>query len=107
MRRKPQRVPNACDPERYDDPLGLSEPLPEGAPAYAPAVPAVVTGLSDDEDARRYLALQFNQDLRFCTNCETYHGPHVENLHDWWCHYCGDNLRPVGTKPRTKKVPAR
>jgi len=94
-------------PDRYDDPLGLDRPAPKDDPICAPQVPAVVTGLSDEDDAARYLALRFNPDLRFCPNCETYHGAAREGMHDHWCSYCGDTLRPVGTRPRIKKVAQR
>lgn len=83
------------------DPLGLDDP-PLPKEAYAPAA-LTITGLSDEEDAARHLALRFNPDLRFCPNCETVMVPQPYN----WCPYCGDHCREVGTKPRIKKVPAR
>lgn len=95
--------------EPIKDPLGLDELLPEGDPCYAPQV-AIVTGLSDEEDARRHLTLRFNPHMRFCPNCETYteragEPDKTNNYH--WCDYCGDNLREVGSTPRTRKQPTR
>jgi hypothetical protein len=98
-------VPRSKADETYSDPLGLDDPLPDDDPICAPQAPLVITGLSDEEDAGRHLALRFNPELRFCPNCETFHGPPVKGKHDHWCSYCGDNLRPMGTKPRTKKIP--
>lgn len=101
-----QRSP---EPTRYDDPLGIDEILPEGNPSYAPQA-AIPTGLSDEEDARRHMALRFHPDMRFCPNCETYTirtgEPSKENNYHW-CHYCGDNLREVGSPPRKKKFVIR
>lgn len=106
------RKPRLPEPTRYNNPLGLDELdelLPEGRPVYAPQV-AIVTGLSDEEDARRYMALRFNGDIWFCPNCETYcersGDPDTQN-NFYWCNYCGDSLRAVGTKPRKRKFDAR
>lgn len=91
--------------ESYDDPLGLDNPLPDAA--YPPE-PVVVTGLSDEEDAARHLALRFNRDLRFCPNCEAIVDvTKMKDPHHHWCSYCGDTLRPLGTKPRIRKFDAR
>lgn len=100
------------DPDRYADPLGLDDPLPEGKPGYAPSAALVVTGLSDEEDAARHLALRFNPAVKFCPNCETYvdqdkADPVNRDLHVHWCPYCGDNLREVGVAPRKRKFDAR
>lgn len=101
-----KRSPTRTDPEKYDDPLEIDEILPGGKPIYAPQV-AIVTGLSDEEDARRHVALRFNGSIKFCPNCETYTErdgdlPSAQNNYHW-CDYCGDNLREVGTTPRTRK----
>jgi hypothetical protein len=100
---------------QYDDPLLLNSPegvqIAEGAHiaeyGTTPVVP-IPTGLSDEEDAHRQLALQFG-DVLFCRNCEHYYeratalpdgGKHVQIAH---CPYCADLMFPVGTKPREKK----
>lgn len=64
-----------------------------------------MTGLSDEDDAARYLALRFNPDLRFCPNCETV--VDTSKVDRPWCIYCGDNLQPMGTKPRLRKFDMR
>lgn len=95
-----------CVPDHYDDPLGVDdEILPEGAPIYGPQV-AIVTGLSDEEDARRHMALRFNGSIKFCPNCETFttrDGDPAPQNNYHWCDYCGDNLREVGAAPRVRK----
>lgn len=109
FRRKPLSPGLTKQPDHYDDPLGVDEILPAGQPIYAPQV-AIVTGLSDEEDARREIAKRFNPAMKFCPNCETYTErsgePSVQNNYHW-CDYCGDNLREVGVSPRKKKFNQR
>lgn len=59
------RIARVWDP---NDPLSLSE----AAEKVTSAEP-VPTGLADEEDAGRYLALRLNPDLLFCTNCEVHY----------------------------------
>lgn len=60
--------------EPYDDPLGLDEPLmDELERSDAPIEPLVATGLSDEDDAARNLALRFDPSAGFCRNCEGYY----------------------------------
>lgn len=91
------------DPERYEDPLGMDEIAVDGdqITRVTPAVPVVVTGLSDEEDAARYVAKEFDKNLRFCANCEAYYD--IEHMKYYWCPYCGGNLAPVGTKANKRK----
>lgn len=103
FRRKPLSPGLTKQPDHYDDPLGVDEILPAGQPIYAPQV-AIVTGLSDEEDARREIAKRFNPEMRFCRNCETYaerHSPDAPN--HFWCDYCGDILADVGAEPHRRK----
>lgn len=101
-----KRSPTRTDPEKYDDPLGVDEILPEGEPGHAPQV-AIVTGLSDEEDARREIEKHFNPALRFCRNCETYierdTTDDLEAATNFWCDYCGDILADVGSTPHLRK----
>jgi hypothetical protein len=55
------------------------------------------TGLSDEEDAHRHLAIRFN--AMFCTNCEAYYDADHE-----FCNACSMRLRPVGTPPMKRKI---
>lgn len=66
-----------------DDPLELwsVEYVPPPALPQAP----VITGLSDEEDARRHLLYRFGSVLR-CPNCETIYEVSSE---DKWCDRCG------------------
>lgn len=81
---------------KHDD---LSDLFCTAAKVVIPPVP-VPTGLSEEEDAQRYLALRFNPDLKFCPNCEVV----VDgNLTGFYCHTCTDTLQEVGTAPRRKK----
>lgn len=60
----------------------------------------VVTGLSDEEDAQRHLALRFNPDLRFCPNCETVID---SKLTGFYCPRCSETLQTVGSRARHRK----
>jgi hypothetical protein len=86
-------------PEHYDDPFGLDYGDDEETPPVFEPAP-IPTGLSDEDDAARYLAQRFNGDLAFCPNCEvTYDFNRVGNF----CPRCKDTLRDVGTPPRRRK----
>ena len=83
------------------EPYDLDEEFDATAKINPPAHPAglVITGLSDEEDAARYIAKQFNPKVKFCRRCEveveiaaTQHGDAV-------CPYCDRWLWPVGTPP--------
>lgn len=60
----------------------------------------VVTGLSDEEDARRHLARRFNPDLKFCPNCEMIMDAKKTGF---FCPHCRDTLAEIGTQPRRRK----
>lgn len=102
FRRSP-RLPR-CDPsEHYDDPLDLDNPTVPKTQSSIPPLPLTVTGLSDEDDARRHLALKLDPEILFCPNCETYMGQQPYR----WCPQCWDTLQLVGTPPRRKKVNVR
>lgn len=67
----------------------------------------IVTGLSDEEDAARHLALRFNTNLKFCANCEVYYELKATGA---YCRVCWMPLGEVGTSPsklkRNPTVPA-
>lgn len=90
-----------CD--HYDDPLGLEAPPKVTATVTPPTIP-VPTGLTDEEDAARYMALRFNPNARVCLNCEGIYdqllpsGDQIDH-----CPRCDDWLQPVGTPPRRRK----
>lgn len=96
-------LPRIVTPDvvKYDDPLGLDDPRPE---KHSPE-PMMITGLSDEADASRHLAMRFNRDMMFCPNCEGLYDA-TKAQHDW-CPYCGDLLKPIGTKARTRKFDMR
>lgn len=70
-----------------------------------PTGPVVITGLSDEDDAARYFAREFDKSLRFCANCETYYD--ATEMKFQWCPYCGSTLAPVGTKANRRKFGPR
>lgn len=86
----------------YNDPLGLNEcsaVLPNDHPDPPPL--PVPTGLTDEEDAARYMALRFNPDAGFCPNCE---GVYESQPYDRYCPICIEPLQPLSEmKPRRRK----
>ena len=78
----------------------LIDPFPERAkPLPLP------TGLSDEEDAARHLALRFNRDLVYCPNCEwAMDKADAANDIDLNCPRCWCIVGPVGTKPYRRKL---
>ena len=95
--RKKQRLPEQTSKPGYsDDPFCRDTVyLAEYRAEYQ--ANTTVVGLSDEADAKRYLALKFNPHLRVCTNCEiTYE---LEGR----CPICSDQLMPIGTPPRRRK----
>lgn len=95
------------DPDKYDDPLEMKE-VSSGGTTLPPTAGVVLTGLNEEEDAARYVAIEFNTDLKFCPNCEgIYDRETLPSKEFMWCPYCGDNLRPVGTAPRRRKFDQR
>lgn len=62
----------------------------------APVVQApIVTGLSDEEDAKRFLAKTFDPNMQFCANCEEYYNkPKLV-----YCPRCERGLSPPDTPP--------
>lgn len=86
--------------DRYDDPLGLDDPAPAPAP---PAITATVTGLNEEEDAARIIALRFNDQLRFCGSCEAdYEVEHGRQGDPYNCPRCGYWLNQPGQRHVTK-----
>lgn len=79
------------EPDRYDDPLDLSNQVQPYTVPGEPIAP-LPTGISDEEDAQRYIALQLNPALMFCTNCEV-------NYESDICPRCLSQLQPPGTPP--------
>lgn len=58
----------------------------------------VITGLSEEEDAQRHLAVRFNPDLRVCVNCEI-----MVDVQVGFCPRCLFSLAPIGTSPLRRK----
>lgn len=56
----------------------------------------VPTGLSEEDDAARLIALEFNSSLLYCPNCEVSY----ENDR---CPRCLSRLQPQGTPPLSTK----
>jgi hypothetical protein len=56
--------------DQYTDPLGLNEKTPSETSKTSKAFEPIPTGLDDQEDAHRYMAMRFNPNLLFCPNCE-------------------------------------
>lgn len=67
-----------------------------------PAEPVVVTGLSDEEDAARLLALHFQSDLYVCRNCEV-HYRCCTKFEDDNCPRCNMPLSSKGVPPLKAK----
>lgn len=92
------------EPQSHE-PINLDEcfqVLPEDVTRAEP----IVTGLSDEEDVGRHLALRFSPTLLFCPNCEIV----VDHECDWllqpevatvifFCPRCNARLAPMGTPP--------
>jgi hypothetical protein len=84
----------------------------DGSPDPAREIVPVPTGLTDEEDAQRYLRLQFDDTIGFCQNCEgTYtmeravYEDDTREIMATSCPRCGqrDWLVRAGTKPLRKK----
>lgn len=102
FRKRPRSPEQTWDP---NDPLELEFTAAVSATEQSDlskAIPLVITGLSDEEDARRQIALHLDQSVMFCTNCESYWDKSGRDWH--WCQYCGCNLREVGTPPTKRKI---
>jgi hypothetical protein len=112
----PLSAPLDEENERYTDPLGLNE-IPTGVAGDSSNRKSelIPTGLDDQEDAHRYMAMRFNPNLLFCPNCELcfehnlkgtfdsdmlYRAPNGEVLRIT-CPLCGTWLDKPGT-PATK-----
>lgn len=91
-----------CD--HYDDPLGLEAPPKVTATVTPPTLP-VPTGLTDEEDAARYMALRFNPNAMVCPNCEGIYdsSDYDSSDHIDHCPRCDERLQPLGTPPRRRK----
>lgn len=69
----------------------------------------IITGLSEEEDAARYISLRFNPTLLSCPNCEVVIDHGLEHLKQEaavvivFCPRCNGKLAPVGTPPRRRK----
>lgn len=88
-------TPTADPPDHYDDPLATGA-MPDAAEAPEP----IPTGLSDEEDAQRHLALRFNHDLLFCINCEVHYERQVQVYPgEHRCPRCTLRLWRAGTPP--------
>lgn len=59
----------------------------------------IPTGLSDEDDAGRHLALQFDNEIWLCPNCEAL----WRNTTTHQCPYCGINLGPKDMRPDRRK----
>lgn len=94
MTRSRRRMRKPCNPDHYDDPMGLDDP----APPPPVEITATVTGLSEEEDAARHIALRFNTNLRTCVNCEQVY----ESI--FFCPRCEFKTMPLGSAPWRKKV---
>lgn len=59
-----------------------------------PRAEPIITGLSEEEDAQRHIAVRFNPDLLVCPNCEiTFDTTQVGDI----CPRCQLTLYPLGT----------
>lgn len=95
-----QKKPQSPEPTKPPEPVDLDELFhvtAEEPTGYRPE--PIVTGLSDEEDAQRLLAMRFNEDLLFCTNCEVSYDKTY-----WVCPRCDITLSPMGTPPHRRKV---
>jgi len=73
----------------------------EEVTSVAPPVPAP-TGLSDEEDALRHMALRFNQTIEWCNNCECAYDTHTDSGLLQACPRCDDWLDKANN-PRRRK----
>lgn len=93
----------AKDKDHYDDPLGLDDPETEDiSDIEGRMAPAVPTGLSDEEDAARFLAQRFDRTLGFCRNCEGYYACRVVGgvTMTTFCPVCREQFLTIpGTAP--------
>lgn len=99
FRKKPQS-PEPTKPLDLDEAFHLRHwhsDEDEDAGHVRPIADPVPTGLNDEDDARRLLAIKFNS--RFCPNCETYYDEGVGAF----CPACFDTLLAVGSPPRRRK----
>lgn len=78
----------------FDDLFAVDTSCDDGNAIRTESIP---TGLSEEDDAARLLAIHFNS--RFCIHCETYNGPECGRF----CPTCFFELRPVGTHPVHRK----
>lgn len=89
-------------PDELADPF-LLDWKAEFASEFAGLEPQpIVTGLSDEVDARRHLDRQFGGPRGFCRNCEVEYSV-VGALAGAWCPVCFDPLAKPGTAPRRRK----
>lgn len=92
--------------QQSHEPINLDEAFCRGAAAEERITPTPIpTGLNNEEDAARHLALRFNKSLLFCGNCEVTYD--IDQERQPWCPYCGDFWREVGSYARRKKRPTR
>lgn len=95
------KKPQSPEPTSWkaDDPLGLVDAFYDDCERSPPEPPATApTGLSEEEDAARHLALRFNPNMRICVNCEQIY----DNI--YICQRCDLPLRPIGAKVLRYKV---
>lgn len=79
--RKQQQLPEQTKLE----PLNLDDLFHKAIVNSDPICPPepIATGLSDEEDAARYLAQRFNPHLLFCPNCEATYDQDKKRM--TWC----------------------
>lgn len=77
----------------------------DDTPAAATLPVSEPTGLSEEEDAQRHMALRFNPELVWCANCEvSYDKPALYDPDDWHsCPRCGGYLTDDGRAPLRRK----
>lgn len=94
------RNPQNDQPEVYDDPCCADEAIATVmASVLLPMKLPGPTGLSEEDDARVFMALRFNPKARVCPNCEEYYElvDHVD-----YCPRCHGALEPIGTVKMTR-----
>lgn len=93
----PSKAP-AADLDHYDLDEEFADEL---------VVPAtygfIITGLSDEEDAGRFIAREFDKELKTCRKCSLTFRPAVEQFSDY-CNHCAVDLWGPRTIGRITKV---